>query len=95
MRDVVAKKSGREREWKMDDIETLRIHHQHDGAAALVIGTLLQMLIEKGVLHRGEVIGKLEGLSRELMAQSLSTGAMGFIDVCRDMVAGEVRRKPS
>ena len=23
----------------MDDIETLRIHHQHDGAAALVIGT--------------------------------------------------------
>jgi hypothetical protein len=79
----------------MDEIETLKIHHQRDGAAALVIGTLLQMLVEKGVLHQGEVIAKLENLSRELMAQSLSTGAMGFIDVVRDMVAGEARRKPS
>jgi hypothetical protein len=58
-----------------------------DGAAALVIGTLFQMLVENDVLYKGKVIASLEDLSRELMAQSLGTGATGFIDVVRDMVA--------
>jgi hypothetical protein len=79
----------------MDDIETLRLQHQRDGATALVIGTVLQMLVEKGILHQGEVIAKLDQLSRELMAQSLSAGATEFIDVVRDMVAGEPQRRPS
>lgn len=79
----------------MDDIETLRIQHQRDGATALVIGTVLQMLVDKGVLHQGQIIAKLDQLSRELMAQSLSAGATEFIDVVRDMVAGDPQRRPS
>ena len=52
-----------------------------------MIGTLFQMLVENDVLYKGKVIASLEDLSRELMAQSLGTGATGFIDVVRDMVA--------
>lgn len=64
-------------------------------ATALVIGTVLQMLVDKGVLHQGQIIAKLDQLSRELMAQSLSAGATEFIDVVRDMVVGDPQRRPS
>ncbi len=53
------------------------------------------MLVDKGVLHQGQIIAKLDQLSRELMAQSLSAGATEFIDVVRDMVVGDPQRRPS
>jgi hypothetical protein len=68
---------------------------QIEAAETMLITALFEMLIEKGHLHQGEVIARLDKVSAEAMALPNSTQAIGYIDIVRDHIAGEGRRKPS
>jgi hypothetical protein len=69
------------------------------GNAVMValVGDIYKLLIEKGIISQGDVIARLEKLSRELMGQ---TGgdvglAVSLVDTVRDLIANELERKPS
>ena len=69
-----------------------------DAAQTLIVMTLFGLLIDKGVLHQGEVISALEQLSIDLMKKTESTGigtAVQHVDAVRDFFAQEDWRKPS
>jgi hypothetical protein len=68
---------------------------QIEAAETMLITTLFEMLIEKGHLHQGEVISRLEKLSAEVMTLPNSSKAISYIDTVRDHIAGERERKPS
>ena len=67
---------------------------QIEAAETMLITALFEMLIEKGHLHQGEVIARLEKLSAEAMALPNNGRTIGYIDIVRDQIAGEGTRKP-
>jgi hypothetical protein len=69
-----------------------------EAVAVILIGEVLKMLVEKGLLNEGEVITTLEKVSAEYMVSPTGEAAgkaVGFLNIVRDIVAGEVNRKPS
>jgi UDP-2,3-diacylglucosamine pyrophosphatase LpxH len=68
---------------------------QIEAAETMLIGTIFEMLIEKGVLHQGETIARLEKVSKEMMAWPNSIKAVCYVDLVRDHIAGEKKGKPS
>jgi hypothetical protein len=68
---------------------------QIEAAVTMLITTLFEMLIEKGHLHQGEVMARLEKSAAEAMVLPNSSRTIGYIDIVRDHIAGEVVRKPS
>ena len=68
------------------------------GASAVLIGEILRLLIEKGVLREVEAIDRLERIAAGCMASSDAQSVADqvvIIQSVRDYVAGELDRRPS
>lgn len=67
------------------------------GVPLTLIGEVLKMLIEKDLLNQGTVINRLEGVMQQFMSDEPAAAnyAVGLIQIVRDIVAGELDRKPS
>jgi hypothetical protein len=75
------------------DILTHRVITSSLGAAhTALICEIVGMLIEKGVLNQGEVISRLERLSKDMMTRRTAAIAVPVVDIVRDYVAGEFDR---
>lgn len=82
---------------------------QVKSVSLILLGEMFKMLIEKDLLNEGDVIARLERVSVEcggsntryishLPGTGIGTSAaeaVGQIQIVRDIVAGEVDRKPS
>jgi len=82
----------------MSDTDNLAFRLARGGVSAVLIGEVLKILVEKGVLTEGEAIARLERISAECMVSPTDAAAgeaVGIIRIVRDMVAGEAQRKPS
>ncbi|MGA2895157.1 MAG: hypothetical protein ABSE22_20015 [Xanthobacteraceae bacterium] len=82
----------------MSDADSLAFRLARGGVSVLLIGEVLKILVEKGVLTEGEAMARLERLSAECMAAPTGASAgeaVSIIQIVRDMVAGEAHRKPS
>jgi hypothetical protein len=73
-------------------------HIARSSAASELIADIYKLLIEKQILTQGDAIARLEKVSNAVMASDTGTSrahAVAFIDIVRNVIAGESERKPS
>jgi hypothetical protein len=80
----------------IDAFDSAKLIDVHIGAAQLAITCeILKALIQKGVLSQGEMVARLEELSKDLMTRQGAEHAVPVVDIVRNFVAGEQKRAPS
>jgi hypothetical protein len=64
-------------------------------ARDIVLGELIVLLIDKGLLRQGDVIARFEALSKRFMDDPHGHHVVQLADLIRNIAAGETERTPS
>lgn len=73
-------------------------HIARSSAANALIADIYKLLVEKQILTQGDAVARLEKVSNAIMASDTGTSrahAVAFIDIVRNVIAGDPERKPS
>ena len=76
-------------------LKSSAIHTHTEAAHLAVICEILGALMEKGVLNQGDMINRLEALSKVLMTAPGAEHAVPVVDIFRNYVAQEPKPVPS